>query len=176
MSKNYLNGAQVGVFTEEMRVRVNHNMVDVCTSTADLAKTSSAAQSVIPGLVSETLRKGITYQFEAYLATGMTTNGGLTLKFNTPDTLTFTSVEYDVEAVAAASLAASRGTTITMGTNLLDSKAAAYIAIKITGSFIVNASGKLQLTAAQNTSHVDTTTIFKGSQIRLWEQVTNDVI
>jgi hypothetical protein len=176
MPRNDLPSAEEGVFTEQMRQRVNHNFTDVCTSTADLAKTSSTTQAVIPGLVTDTLVAGATYQFEAWLKVTQTTNGGLTLEFNTPDTLTLTSISYETEEATASVVALAQGTTATMATKIVDNKTAAYISVRVRGSFVVKAAGKFELTAAQNTSHSDTTTISKGSTLRVWGQIADTEI
>ncbi len=176
MPRNDFPKANEGVFTQPMRKRLNHNFTDVSVSTANLAKTSDTTQAVIPGLVTDTLEAGATYRFEAWLKVSQTTNGGLTLEFNTPDTLTLTSISYETQESTASVVAFAQGTTATMGTKIIDSKTAAYISVLVRGSLVVNAAGKFELTAAQNTSHTDTTTIYKGSTLLLWAQINDTVV
>jgi hypothetical protein len=175
MTHNTLATAQVGTFTEQMRKKLNHNIVDISTLAADKAFTSNTTQATL--FTTDTLEAGKTYHFELLLGTTMTTNGGLTLEFNTADTLTLTSIVYITEEVLAATVAYAVGTTATMATKIIDNKTAAYIAVKAKGSFVVNAAGKMTITAAQNTSHADTTTIAKGSTFRVMcDPVTVDAV
>lgn len=175
MTHNTFTDGQVGSFTNAMRKKINHNIVDISTLAADKTWTSNVVQSTI--FTTDTLEAGKTYQFEMLLSTTMTTNGGLTLEFNTADTLTLTSIMYVTEEVTASAVAYAVGTTATMATKIIDNKTAAYIAVKVKGSFVVNAAGKLTITASQNTSHVDTTTISKGSCLRVMcDPVTVDAV
>lgn len=168
MTNNTLTGGQVGAFTEAMKKKINHNVSARGTMAANQAFTSNVTQTIMAGLTSNKLEAGLTYQFELLLYTTMTTNGGITLDFNTPDTLTLTSIRYNVEAIAAAAIANTTGSTVTMGTSLLSTLAAAYELVRVTGSFVVNAAGTLEFTAAQHTSHTDTTTVLLGSTVRIW--------
>lgn len=175
MTHNTLTGGQVGAFTNAMKTKLNHNILDISTLAADKAFTSNATQAVL--FTTDTLEAGKTYHFEMLLKTTMTTNGGLTLEFNTADTLTLTSILYLTEEVTASVVAYASGTTATMGTKIIDNATAAYIAVKVKGSFVVNAAGKMTITAAQHTSHVDTTTISLGSTFRVMcDPVTVDAV
>ncbi|MDE2099123.1 MAG: hypothetical protein KGL39_17850 [Patescibacteria group bacterium] len=176
MSHNTFPSAEEGVFTQAMRKRLNHNTLDISTSSADLTATSKTTQVVIPGLVTDTLEAGYTYQFEAHLKTTQTTNGGLTVEFNTPDTLKLTSIIYETTQNTASAIALAQGTTATMGTKLVDNKTAAYLSTHIRGSFIVKVAGKFELTAAQNTSSTDTTTVHQGSTLRVWCQANDTLV
>ena len=165
MTHNTIYKGQEGAFTAAMRKKLNHNTVDISTLAANKTFTSSTTQATL--FTTDTLEAGRTYQFELLLATTMTTNGGLNLQFNTADTLTLTSIVYVTEEVLAATVAYAVGTTTTMGTSLINNKTAAYIAVKVKGSLVVNAAGTLEITAAQTTSHADTTTIALGSTLRV---------
>jgi hypothetical protein len=173
MTHNTFTGGQVGAFTDAMKIKLNHNLPIVCTLPADQTWTSNVTQAVLSGFVTSQLKAGATYHFELALMTTQTTNGGLTLEFNTPDTLTLTSIAYITQEMTASVVANVVGTTATMGTKIIDNKTAAYILVNVKGSFVVAASGSLEFTAAQNTSHADTTTISAGSTLRLWCDTTD---
>ena len=168
MTRNTLTKGQEGAFTAAMRKKLNNNMTTVCTLPADQTWTSNVTQAVLAGFVTDQLIAGAKYHFELLLAVTQTTNGGLTLEFNTPDTLTLTSIMYATQEMTASVVANVVGTTATMATKIIDNKTAAYILVKASGSFVVNAAGSLEFTAAQNSSHADTTTIAKGSTLRVW--------
>lgn len=173
MTHNKLSGGQVGVVTSQMRKKLNHNIPNICTLAASQTYTSTNTQTLVPGFVTDTLESGNKYQFEMELYTTMTTNGGLALAFNTPDTLTLTSIVYATEELTASATATAVGTTATMGTKVIDNATAAYTIVRVSGSFVVNATGTLEITAAQHTSHTDTTTIAKGSTLRMWCDTTD---
>lgn len=168
MTHNTLNSGQEGVFTSNMRRAVNHNAIIIGTLPADQTWTSNVVQAVLSGFLTDQLKAGAKYHFELILITTQTTNGGLTLEFGTPDTLTLTSIAYITEQMTASAVAAAIGTTATINTKIIDNKTAAYTFTKVHGSLVVNVSGALQWTAAQNTSHADTTTISAGSTMRIW--------
>lgn len=105
------------------------------------------------------------YEIDIDLGTVATSNCGLKvgLKFGTASMLT--SIEYQAMLGAAASIVVSRGTTATDAASIIASTTAILNA-RIRGSMIVASAGTLQLQAAQNAAHADTTSVFVGSTMK----------
>lgn len=162
MSKNTVQTEGCLDFT--VRKVINNNFTDNsrCTTQFDaVTGTTGATLTNVVGLVTGTLEPG-TYKFTINLGTVATTNSGLKLglKFGTASMLT--SIEYDATGFAAASMIASRGTTATDAASILASTTAILVT-RITGTAVVALAGTLQLQAAQNAAHADTTSVFVGS-------------
>jgi hypothetical protein len=137
---------------------------DIKALAADLAITSNAVLASLTGF-SWTLTAAGTYQFEINLPATMTTNGGLSvaLKYTTA---TLTSIQVQTYAATASdntTAVSTQSTTTTDATKFFDSKAAAYTLVTLKGTLVVNAGGTVAVQVAQNTSHVDTTTVLKGA-------------
>lgn len=171
MAKPVLTSADEGALYQKNRVKINQAMTDVCTSTATLVSDLDVAQTAIPGLVSDDLVVGKTYHFDVFLKTAMTTNGGIKLCHNTSTGLVLENMVSSVTACTASAIAVVQPTSIDdAGDAFLDAKTAAWITVRVTGSFDVVKAGNFLLTAAQETSHADQTDVVAGSTMRLWMQ------
>lgn len=169
MAKPVLTSADEGALYQKNREKINQAMTDVCTSTATLVSDTDVVQTAIPGLVSDDLIAGKTYHFDVFLKTAMTTNGGIELCHNTSTGLVLENMVCSVTSCTASAIAVAQPTSVdAAGSTLLDTAAAAYITVRVTGSFDVVKAGNFLLTAAQNTSHADQTDVVKGSTMRLW--------
>lgn len=162
-----------GALDQSTRRIINNNLSDVSIASATLSATSSDTGTTltnVAGMVTGSLEPG-TYQFEICLGTVATTNSGLKLglKFGTASMLT--SIEYDAVGSAASSMVASRGTTATDAASILASTTAILVA-RVTGTAVVALAGTLQLQAAQNASHADTTSVFLGSYMKFTRVTT----
>jgi hypothetical protein len=127
---------------------------------ADATAASNATLASLTGF-SWTLTAAGTYAFRIGGKVGMTTNGGLAMAFKYT-TLTLTSIIVNATQRTASVFALTQSTTTTDQTKFIDQKAVVYIHVELAGSLIVNAGGTLAVQFAQNTSHIDTTTVFKG--------------
>lgn len=121
---------------------------DTGTTLTDL---TGLVTTVVPG----------TYQFTINLGTVSTVNSGLKVGFKYTTTVV-SSIEYEAVATAAAAVIASRGTTATDQASIFASTAVTNT-LRITGTMVVGTGGTVQLQAAQNASHADTTSVFLGS-------------
>lgn len=135
---------------------------------ANATATSNATLATLTGF-SWTVVAGATYTFDINLPATMTTNGGLSvaLKYTTA---TMTSIQvqtYGATASDNTTAVSTQSTTTTDQTKFFDSKTAAYILVTLKGSFVVNAGGTVAVQFAQNTSHIDTTTILLGAYANL---------
>jgi hypothetical protein len=134
--------------TVSANINTDHKNL-VASATFDNSDTPTALTGF-----SWTVVAGATYRFDIDLATTMTTNGGLDLAFALT-TATLTSIRYNFYAATASdntTAVSGTGTTATSGTNMFSSKTAAYTAVRIYGSFVVNAGGTFALTACQETA------------------------
>jgi hypothetical protein len=136
---------------------------DVKVLAADATANSGSTGATLTSLTgfSWTLVAAGTYAFTIRGKVGMTTNGGLSLAFKYT-TLTLTSIVVNAFQRTASVFALAQSTTTTDQTKFIDQKAVVYINVELQGSLIVNAGGTLAVQFAQNTSHADTTTVFKG--------------
>jgi hypothetical protein len=133
---------------------------DVKVLAADATATSNATLTSLTGF-SWTLVAAGTYAFSVRGKVGMTTNGGLAvaLKYTTA---TLTSIIVNAYQRTASAFALAQSTTTTDQTKFINQKATAYIDVELQGSMVVNAGGTVAVQFAQETSHIDTTTIYKG--------------
>lgn len=141
------------------------------TTNKVLAATQSATANVVAATLtgfSWTVAAAATYLFEVDLATTMTTVGGLAFSFLLT-TATLASIRYNTVQTTASAYAAATGTTTTSATKIVDNKTAAYIATKVTGSFVTTLGGTFEWQFCQNTSAggADATSILIGSWARL---------
>lgn len=131
---------------------------------ASVAMTSNSALASLTGF-SWTVVAGGTYRLESVFPATMTTNGGLSIALKYTTT-TLTSIQVQTYAATASdntTAVSTQSTTTTDQTKFFDSKAAAYTIVRLDGTFVVNAGGTVAVQVAQNTSHVDTTTVLLGS-------------
>ena len=134
--------------------------------TADTTAATDVVPGDITGLTGFALTAAGTYAFEVYLQTNMSTNGGIAVCFKyTTATLTSIQVNPQLEAVAG-NISVARNTTVTDQTLFVNTKAAVYVGVKLTGTMVVNAGGTLAVQMCQETSHGDTTTVYAGSTAR----------
>lgn len=136
---------------------------------ADFTATSSTVLTSLTG-VSWTVVAGATYKFKGVIPLiTQTTNGGAQMAFKLT-TATLTSINLrvrnstDTDNTGAVSVSFVTGTDQATWFN---QKTVAYTNIQVEGSLVVNAGGTIAVQAAQNTSHVDTTTITAGAVFEL---------
>lgn len=141
-----------------------HSETKRCSTATTATSTTTLAN--ITGLTGFTLTAAGVYEFEIDLQTTMTINGGLgvALKFTTA---TLTSIQCQSTAFAAAAVAQGAQNTTTTDADLkFNSKAAAYLRVIVKGTLVVNVAGTVAVQMAQETSHIDTTTVLVGSTAR----------
>ncbi len=136
---------------------------DVKVLAADATASSASTGATLTSLTgfSWTLVAAGTYAFRIRGKVGFTTGGGLALAFKYT-TLTLTSILVTAVQRTASVFALAQSTTTTDQTKFIDQKAVLYIDVELEGSLVVLAGGTLALQFAQNTSHADTTTVYKG--------------
>lgn len=155
-----------GALAQDTRNIINNNFADdgVCTTQFDaVTGTTGATLTNVVGMVTDTLAPG-RYKFTINLGTVATTNSGIKLGLKQSVASMLTSIEYQAEAMAAAASVNSRGTSTTDQASIV-ATTTAVIAVRITGTVVVGLAGTLQLQAAQNAAHADTTSVFVGSNM-----------
>jgi hypothetical protein len=165
MAKNVVSNE--GAFTASTKNIINDNFADFsrCTTQFDATSgTTGTTLTNVVGMVTDVLQPGV-YEFEIDLGTVATTNCGLKLglKFGTASMLT--SIEYGAILGSATGIVTSRGTTSTDAASIVASTTA-ILKARVTGTCVVAVAGTLQLQAAQNASHSDTTSVFAGSYMK----------
>lgn len=171
MAKNRLLSGQVGAFAEDMRLIINHNLRDDSVSTTQfdaVTGTTGATLTNVVGLVSDTLRAATQYKFRIHLAGTATTNCGLKVGLKQNNGLTLTQMEATSQGFTAAAAATQHSTSTTDAASLFASTTA-VIKCVIEGTFTVGVAGTIQLQAAQNAAHADTTSVYVGSFMTLEE-------
>jgi hypothetical protein len=133
---------------------------DVKVLAADATATSNAALTSLTGF-SWTLVAGATYAFTVRGKVAMTTSGGLAMAFKYT-TLTLTSIIVNATERTASAFALAQSTVTTDQTKFINQKATAYIDVELQGSLVALVGGSLAVQFAQETSHSDTTTVYKG--------------
>ncbi len=130
---------------------------------ADATASSATTGTTLTSLTgfSWTLVAAGTYAFRIRGKVGFTTNGGLALAFKYT-TLSLTSIAVTAVQRTASVFALAQSTTTTDQTKFIDQKAVLYVDVELVGSLVVNAGGTLAVQFAQNTSHADVTTVYKG--------------
>ena len=164
MAKNTVKNE--GALSADTRKIINDNFRDVAVCTTTFSATSGTTGTTltdVPGLITATLDPG-QYTFRAVLGVVSTINSGLKIAFKQGTASMVSAIEYDARAYGASSVAASRGTTTTDQTSIV-AATAAYVHVLIEGTVTIAAAGTLQLQAAQNASHADTTSVYLGSFI-----------
>lgn len=126
--------------------------------------TTGTTLTNITGL-SKTVLAGATYRFRVHLAGTATTNCGIKVGFKYT-TATLTSIESTATGMTASAQATQHSTTTTDQASLFASTTA-VIKTTIEGTFVVNAAGTIQVQAAQNAAHADTTSVYVGSTFEL---------
>ena len=162
MAKNKVK--YVGAFTDETMKTLNNNLSDVALATTQfdaVTGTTGATLTNVVGMVTDTLEAG-TYRFKIHLAGVATANSGMKvgLKFGTASMLT--SIESTAKGYTASAVAVQHSTTATDAASLFASTTA-VINVELEGTLVVATAGTLQLQAAQNAAHADTTSVYVGS-------------
>jgi hypothetical protein len=109
--------------------------------------------TVVPGV----------YRFYVNLPGVATTNSGLKVGFKYTTTV-LTSIEASSRAFTASSVVVQHTTTATDQATLIGSTTA-IIDTVIEGTMVVGTGGTIQLQAAQNASHADTTSVYVGASM-----------
>lgn len=153
-----------GAFTNDTKKIINDNFADVSRCSTQFTATSGTTGTTltnVTGLVTDTLLPG-TYYVRGNLITTATANSGFKagLKFGTASMLT--SVQLTVQAFTASAVAVTTFTTATDAASLV-AATSAYVNVSFEGTIVVATAGTLQLQAAQNASHADTTSVEVGS-------------
>lgn len=166
MSKNRLLDYNVGVLDAQAKKIINENFPDVslCTTQFDaVTGTTGTTLTNVVGMVTDsTSISAGTYRFYIHVAGVATANSGmkLGLKFGTASMLT--SIESIARGFTASAVAVQHSTTATDAASLFASTSA-VINVIIEGTMVVALAGTLQLQAAQNAAHADTTSVYVGS-------------
>lgn len=153
-----------GAVTQDVRTRINENFRDVSKATATFSATSGDTGTTltnVTGLVTGELEPG-TYSFRINLGTVATANSGLKIGLKQSVASMVSAIEYDAVGFTASGVVAARGTTTTDAATILGSTSAIIVA-QVSGVVTVALKGTLQLQAAQNASHADTTSVFLNS-------------
>ena len=157
---NVLSGLITGATIASSTLSQGNIFSDVKVLAADATATSNATLTSLTGF-SWTLVAGATYAFSVRGKVGMTTNGGLAVAFKYT-TATIASIAVNAYQRTASAFALAQSTTVTDQTKFINQKATAYIDVELQGSLVVTLAGTLAVQFAQETSHIDTTTVYKG--------------
>lgn len=169
MSKNLVKFE--GALDFDNRKVINQNTPDysICSTEFDaVTGTTGATLTNVVGMLSGTLVAGRTYKFKLHLSTVATSNSGLKIGLAQTNGLTLTSIESAATGFTAAAAATQHSTTATSAASLFASTTA-VIKCVIEGTFVVATAGTLQLQAAQNAAHADTTSVYVGSFMEFTE-------
>jgi hypothetical protein len=162
MSKNTVKNE--GALSADTRKILNDNTSDVSVASATFSATSgdtSTTLTNVAGLVTGTLEAG-TYRFRIHLAGVATANSGLKVGLKQGTASMLTSIESIARGFTASAVAVQHSTTATDAASLFASTSAVINCI-IEGTVVVATAGTLQVQAAQNASHADTTSVYLGS-------------
>lgn len=162
MSKNTVKNE--GALSADTRKILNDNTSDVSVASATFSATSgdtSTTLTNVAGLVTGTLEAG-TYRFMIHLAGVATANSGLKVGLKQGTASMLTSIESIARGFTASAVAVQHSTTATDAASLFASTSAVINCI-IEGTVVVATAGTLQVQAAQNASHADTTSVYLGS-------------
>lgn len=176
MTKNRVN--YEGALSHDAKNIINHNFSDVslCTTQFDaVTGTTGATLTNVIGMATDTnpreyLVAGETYKFRIELHGVATANSGLKIGLKQNNGCTLTSIESIAKGFTASAVAVQHSTTATDAASLFASTSA-VIACTIEGTLVVATGGTLQLQAAQNAAHADTTSVYAGSYMT-FERVT----
>lgn len=121
------------------------------TSGVTLTNVTGLSVTVVPG----------TYRYRVHIAGVSTANCGMKLGFKYTTTA-LTSIENFGRGFTASAVAAQHSTTTTDQASMF-AQTAAVLNVELEGTMVVSTGGTIQLQAAQNASHVDTTSVYVGS-------------
>lgn len=106
-----------------------------------------------------------TYKYRVCLPGVATANSGIKAAFKLTTTV-LTSIEATGLAYTASAVAVQHTTTTTDQTAQIGSTSAAIYTV-LEGSMVVGTGGTIQIQAAQNASHADTTSVYAGATFEL---------
>ena len=159
-----------GAFDSTVRRIVNQNFPDVslCTTQFDaVTGTTGTTLTNVVGMTTDLLSMVPgTYRFRIHLSTVATVNCGLKVGLKQNNGLTLTSMESVAKGFTASAVAVQHVTSATDAASLFASTTAVLECV-IEGTFVVATSGSLQLQAAQNAAHADTTSVYTGSYMEI---------
>jgi hypothetical protein len=112
-------------------------------------------QTVVPG----------TYSYTVRLPGISTTNSGMRAAFKYTGTV-LSSIQNTVALRTSSNITTANSTSTTDQANL-GGATAAIIYLVLEGSFVVTTGGTIQVQAAQNASHADTTSVYVGATFNL---------
>lgn len=169
MAKNRLKDYQVGALAADAKTTINNNFADVslCSTQFDaVTSTTGTTLTNVVGMVTDaySLTPG-TYEFQIYVAGVSTANCGIKLGLKQSVSSMLTSIESTAKGYTASAVAVQHSTTATDAASLF-AQTAAVIAVEITGTMVIAKAGTLQLQAAQNAAHADTTSVYVGSYMK----------
>jgi hypothetical protein len=121
------------------------------TTGTTLTNTVGGVLTVVPG----------TYKFKIHVAGTSTANCGVKLSLKQTTTV-LSSMESTARGYTAAAVAVQHTTTATDQPAIFG-QTAAVINVEAEGTFVCTTGGTLQLQAAQNAAHADTTSVYVGS-------------
>jgi len=125
------------------------------TTGTTLTNLTGLVQTVVPG----------TYKYRVCLPGVATANSGIKAAFKLTTTV-LTSIEAIGQAFTASGAVTQHTTTTTDQTAQIGSTTAAIFTV-LDGSMVVGTGGTIQIQAAQNASHADTTSIYAGATFSL---------
>lgn len=153
-----------GALGSDTRKILNDNFEDISVCTTQFNATSGgtgATLTNVVGLVTGTLQPG-TYRYKVNVSGVSTANSGMKLGFKFGTASMLTSIENSARGFTASAVVAARSNTATDAATMLGSTSA-IINAELEGTLVVALAGTLQLQAAQNASHADTTSVYAGS-------------
>lgn len=157
-----------GCFDSTVRRIVDRNFSDVslCTTQFDaVTGTTGATLTNVVGMATDSISLTAgTYRFVINLSTVATSNSGLKIGLKQNNGLTLTSIESVAKGFTASAVAVQHSTTATDAASLFASTTA-VIKCEICGTMVIATAGTMQLQAAQNAAHADTTSVYVGSRM-----------
>lgn len=157
-----------GAFTNDTRLAINRNFSDVslCTTQFDaVTSTTGTTLTNVVGMTTDSISLAAgTYRFTINLAGVATSNSGLKIGLKQNNGLTLTSIESTAKGFTASAVAVQHSTTATDAASLFASTTA-VIKCEIDGTMVIATAGTIQLQAAQNAAHADTTSVYVGSRM-----------
>ena len=153
-----------GVLTSDTRKILNDNFSDEasCTTQFDaVTGTTGVTLTNVVGLVTGVLQPG-TYDVDINLNVAATTNSGFKAALKWGTALMITSTSLSVVATSASAVASTLFTTSTDASAFIGATSA-YVNVKARGKIVVALAGTIQIQAAQNAAHADTTSVTVGS-------------
>lgn len=168
MAKNRILGEGAFDFTARRTCDQNFSDVSLCTTQFDaVTGTTGATLTNVVGMTTDafSMVPG-TFRFQIHLAGTATANCGLKVGLKQNNGLTLTSIESTARGFTASGVVVQHSTTATDAATLFGSTTA-VINCAIEGTMVVATAGTLQLQAAQNAAHADTTSVYVGSYMTI---------